>query len=428
MAVAQGYGKTSSNGLVFAFDAADMVNSFKGKPGTNVLNGIFRIYDGYSLTTYSNGKLFETNGYTEVVNIPTLGPTTVESVEIYNVYSGYGDDGNFNCCPSLFRYHNSWRSILLQGNTNYTYEIVYKCDSGYTHPNFMYHYEYRSDGTYNTEFGVHDNSRRTELGDGWYHAWGSFTTQPTTADGSFGLWYYNYNTKDKVSIAKISLQEGLSVVPPKQLITPNTTRSTTTSLLNLAVDRTIDATNLSYSSTGEMMFDGVDDRLYIGNSTNYLPLEYHTFEAYVKTPGLGAGMNSCGIFGLTYGIIVQILSGGVISYYAYNTDNSPTGYLFVLESTGINLFDNNWHHIVCTRSAHNVNIYIDGVLNVTAANGGVWSGTNTWANMEALVGDNPNNVGYKFNGKINIAKIYNRALEATEVLQNYRHYKNRSLI
>ena len=428
MAVAQGYGKTSTNGLIFAFDAADMVNSFKGKPGTNVLNGIFRNYDGYSLSTFSNGKLFETNGYTEVVNIPTLGPTTVESVEIHNVYSGYGDDGNYNCCPSLFRYHNSWRSIILQGNTSYTYEIVYKCDSGYTHPNFMYHYEYRSDGTYNTEFGVHDNSRRTELGDGWYHAWGSFTTQPTTADGSFGCWYYNYNTKDKLSIAKISLQEGLSVLPPKQLISPNTTRSTTTSLLNLAVNRTIDATNLSYSSTGEMLFDGVDDVLYIGNSTNYLPLVYHTLEAYVKTPGLGAGMGTCGIFGITYGLIVQISAGGSLTYYAYNTDSGSQVLLFILESTGVNLFDNNWHHIVCTRDTNNVSIYIDGVLNVTAANGGTWSGTNIWSNMEARVGDNPNNIYYKFNGKINVAKIYNRALQASEVLQNYRHYKNRSLI
>jgi hypothetical protein len=428
MAVAQGYGKTSSSGLIFSFDAADMVNSFKGKPGSNVLNGVFRIYDGYSLSTYSNGKLFETNGYTEVVNVPTLGTMTVESVEIYNVYSGYGEDGNYNCCPSLFRYHNSWRSIILQGNTNYTYEIVYKSDSGYTHPNYMYHYEYRSDGTYNTEFGVHDNSRRTALGDGWYHAWGSFTTQPTTADGSFGLWYYNYNTRDKISIAKISLQEGLSVLPPKQLIAPNTTRSATNALLNLAVDRSIDATNLSYSSTGEMLFDGVDDRLYIGSSTNYLPLQYHTLEAYVKTPGLGSGMNSCGIFGITYGLIVQILSGGRLSYYAYTTDSGSQVLLFGLESTGVNLFDNNWHHIVCTRDTNNVNVYIDGVLNITASNGGSWSGTNVWANMEALVGDNPNNVSYKFNGKINVAKIYNRALTPTEVLQNYRHYKNRSLI
>ena len=42
MAVAQGYGKTSSSGLVFAYDAADMVNSFKGKPGTNILVGVLR--------------------------------------------------------------------------------------------------------------------------------------------------------------------------------------------------------------------------------------------------------------------------------------------------------------------------------------------------------------------------------------------------
>ena len=102
MAVGQGFSKVVTSGSVFHYDTGDMINSFKGKPGTNLLVGPNKVFNGYSITNYSNGKLFETNGYEETVNIPALGNRTVQSVEIYNVYSGYGDDGNFNCCPTLF--------------------------------------------------------------------------------------------------------------------------------------------------------------------------------------------------------------------------------------------------------------------------------------------------------------------------------------
>jgi len=416
MAVAQGYGKTSSNGLVFAFDAADIINSFKGKPGSNVLNGVFRIYDGYSLSTYSNGKLFETNGYTEVVNIPTLGTMTVESVEIYNVYSGYGDDGNFNCCPSLFRYHNSWRSIILQGNTNYTYEIVYKCDSGYTHPNYMYHYEYRSDGTYNTEFGVHDNSRRTELGDGWYHAWGSFTTQPTTADGSFGLWYYNYNTKDKVSVAKISLQEGLSVLPPRQLITPNTTRSVTQSLYDLTDNATINLSNVSFDITGELVFDGTDDTISV-NSYPAIELVDNVSIEYVymrlsTDPILDVIANkyhSTGweLFCTTSNTFALAGRNGDGTYYS--TSNAA-----------YSIQNNKYYHLVAIKEGNSWRLYVNGELyaSLTATSIGTWSNTG----ILQIGGEGG---GYFPNMKLPILKIYNRVLIQAEISQNYKHYKLR---
>ena len=405
MAVAQGYGKTSSSGLVFAYDAADMVNSFKGKPGTNILVGVLRNYDGYSINNYSNGKLFETNGYTEVVNIPTLGTTTVESIEIYNVYSGYGDDGNYNCCPSLFRYSTSWRSTILQGNTNYTYEIVYKCDSGYTHPNYMYHYEYRADGTYNTEFGVHDNSRRTELGDGWYHAWGSFTTQATTADGYFGCWYYNYNTKDKLSIAKISLQEGLSVLPPKQLITPNTSRSVTQSLYDLTENYTIDLSNISFDSIGNMVFDGTNDFI----DTNFPPMTINnpTIEAVVYRD-TNTGRHES---------IIQINAASDDALYVH-----PGGYLgfWPCATSSLTVPVGQWNYVAVSYDGSNLTYCVNGTIQVVASS---CADITDWdfLRMGAIgAGD-----GERWIGKIAVVKIYNRALSSTEILKNYNHYKTR---
>ena len=410
MAVAQGYGKTSSSGLVFAYDAADMVNSFKGKPGTNILVGVLRNYDGYSITNYSNGKLFETNGYTEVVNIPTLGTTTVESIEIYNVYSGYGNDGNYNCCPTLFHYSTSWRSTILQGNTNYTYEIVYKCDSGYTHPNYMYHYEYRADGTYNTEFGVHDNSRRTELGDGWYHAWGSFTTQATTADGYFGCWYYNYNTKDKLSIAKISLQEGLSVLPPKQLITPNTSRSVTQSLYDLTGGSELTVA-CSFKNNGEMTFDGTDDKIDINRNNIISGTGAFTIEAVINNIS-GTGV-IIGNYGPSYtSNSIWFFAGGMYL-------NGGYGYM---DNHGAIM--NGLHHLVCIREADGTfKTYQDSIIRKNT-NPGSLASVRSDINWRVGVDVNSTNAE-PFNGDIHIIKVYNRALTEAEILQNYRHYKSR---
>jgi hypothetical protein len=405
MAVAQGYGKTSSNGLIFAYDAADMVNSFKGKPGTNILVGPIKDFSGYSITNYSNGKLFETNGYTEVVNIPTLGFTTVESVEINNVYSGYGTDGNYNCCPTLFQYSNSWRSTQLQGNTNYTYQIVYKCDSGYTNPNYMYHYEYRADGTYNTEFGVHDNSRRTELGDGWYHAWGSFTTQPTTADGYFGCWYYNYNTKDKLSIAKISLQQGLSILPPKQLITPNTTRSMTEGLYDLVGNTTLNLSNVSFNTEGMLVFDGTGN--YVDVATNFGVVSEYTIE-HVSYKGSESRMP---IAGRTNTAFYQYGDNS----WAY-THGGVWGEYYYPKTVTIN----GWGHWTIVYNGSYVKIYRNGVFEGEQATSGTANFSDGFK-----IGYWSGGGGYAWNGQIAVVKIYNRALSSSEISKNYNHYKTR---
>jgi hypothetical protein len=392
-----------------------MINSFKGKPGTNLLVGPNKIFNGYSITNYSNGKLFETNGYEETVNIPALGNRTVQSVEIYNVYSGYGTDGNFNCCPTLFYYSNSWRSTQLQGNTLYMYEIIYKCDSGYTNPNYMYHYEYRADGTYNTEFGVHDESRRISLGDGWYYAWGSFTTQPTTADGTFGCWYYNYNVRDKLSIASISLQQGDSILPPRQLIPSNSTRSNTQGLLDLAGNYSLDLSNISFNSSGQMVFDGTNDCIIIPTSNFDKSNGQELTVEVIMKPGRNAGQ---------YQDIVVNRSDGQYNWmlYQHATDGS-------IQLHGADQYKSSYIptvgqyiHVVATVTSGQVStLYVNGVVQQTIV-GFSYAGGNPSLLCIGVFG---NSKYEPYLGNIDIVKIYNRALTAGEVRQNYGHYKTR---
>ena len=421
MAVGQGFSKAVTSGSVFWYDTGDMINSFPGKFGTNILAGIIRNYNGAGQDTYSNGKLFRWNGYTETVNIPALGNRTVESVEIYNVYSGYGDDGNFNCCPSLFNYSNGWLNTPLSGSTVYMYEIVYKCESGYTNPNYMYHYEFRADNTYNTEFGVHDNSRRISLGDGWYYAWGEFTTQPTTAKGYFGLWYYYYNVPDKVSIASISLQQGNSILPPRQIIPTNTTRTTTQSLIDITGNYTIDTSNISYDSSGMLAFDGTNDYINVSpfslnpntNGFTYETILNSTitntsYSTWKNLVGMGGGSN-------VYGILVEADTRG------YRLDVPDTSGNRIGVTTGINIPANTNIHIVWSWENGVFKFYENGVLQVNS-NQGAYSAPNI-TGIAFGTGINVSN-GY-WNGNQFVNKIYNRALTAGEVKQNYNHYKTR---
>jgi hypothetical protein len=412
MAVGQGFSKAVTSGSIFHYDTGDMINSFKGKPGTNSLAGVIRNYNGYSISNYTNGKLFETNGYTETVNIPALGTRTVESVEIYNVYSGYGEDGNYNCCPSLFNYSNGWLNTPLSGSTLYMYEIIYKCESGYTNANYMYHYEYQADNTYNTEYGVFDTSRQIALGDGWYYGWGSFTTQATTSKGYFGLWYYNYNVRDKVSIASISLQQGDSVLPPRQLIPNATTRSNTQALVDLIGNTTLDVTNASFNSTGLLTFDGTNDFIDTNRTDLVAGTGPFAIEAvYKNNSGYGAIITNYGP-GYTSNS-VWIFAGGLYL-------NGGYGYVSNWGSGRIN----GTHHIVCVREADGTfKTYFDGVLDVSNNPG---SAANVPANINWRIGSDVNAIGAEpFNGDIYVVKVYNRALTAGEVKQNYGHYKTR---
>jgi hypothetical protein len=165
---------------------------YTGPKLTNKLSGITPV-------GISTGNSYLVGSSSETVTIPGLDNMFVNYVTIQNNFPTSG-----NCCPQLYAYGD----VDVSGSTLYTYAIVYKVASGYTHPNFMYRYEYNG-STYVTEVGVHDTAKRVHLGDGWYWAWNTFITRPeTTKLVNTSFWYYRYSTElDKVTVAKILMIE-----------------------------------------------------------------------------------------------------------------------------------------------------------------------------------------------------------------------------
>ena len=400
MAVAQGYGKTVTSGSVFAYDVADTRNSYIGKPGYNIT--------GTPVAWVGNNNTpdLQTTIGTTTANIPAIGTREVYFVDIWNT-------GASNCCPSLWRYGDWGISTGVTGNTLYTYSIIYKTNSGYTHPNFMYRYEYNG-GSYITEVGVFDTAKRIDLGGGWYQAYNTFTTNASTNLLYLGMWYYQYNVYDTVYLYKASLTQGNHVFPPEQFILPSTTRSSSQGLLPIVGNSTLNLSNVSFDSNAQMTFDGTDDRFNtgIGNIGNNV-----SFAAVINSSGNATTYNMYMGQLLPY---MGALTGNRIIFSDYINSIQQT-----INTSVDTIITGQNHYVVCTREYDGTNttnkVYIDGKLSTS----GTFSGAPTYYGDTIHIGDGQTSAWYPFYGKINVVQIYNRTLSVAEVQQNYNKYKSR---
>jgi hypothetical protein len=182
----------------------------------------------------------------------------------------------------------------------------------------------------------------------------------------------------------------------------------------------------TYSSAnfGSIGFAGASNQIVsVGSANQYFyggNLNV-TFEAWVKSPGLAVGKSICGIFGFSYGNRLYISGNGNVVFGIYNSATNAWGYL--ASTSGLNLFDNQWHHVVGTMTATTGSIYTDGILRTSGP--GTHTGTNVWIGMGAVIGTDQNDIYYHFNGNIAIARFYRKALTATEVSNNFSALRGR---
>jgi hypothetical protein len=290
----------------------------------------------------------------------------------------------------------------------------------------MYHYEYGASG-YITEYGVHDTTYRTHLGGGWYHAWNTFTTNASATYINTGLWYYQYNVRDKISVAAVSITQGSEIRPPQQLIASNSTRSNTQVLTDFKKTRTTDVSGISFSSGGKITMDGTND--YISLSANTIPAgAFFSAEFFISDYGNSWGRNTMFLYGINYNNTSQSVnihlpwSNGNI-YWDCGNDNTQTlGDRISKSITQVELTATK--HWVFTKNA------ITGVMNIYR-NGVLWhTGT---GNTRLIGGLNSvylfnNSAGgpYSWGGTCEQVRFYNKELTSDEVVNNYNALKNRT--
>lgn len=391
---------TVTNGLVFAWDK-DNQKSYKGPLIQNLAQTII------PHSTSGTGISY-TTGYSDV-KIPTLG--VVANVPYVD---GYNSNSASYCCMNQLAYNSS--DVSVSGSTTYTYAILYKSTSGYTGTNFMYRYEY-SPSAYVTEAGVFDTSKQVHLGDQWYWAWNTFTTQAsTTRLTGIMLYYYQYNVSDRVYVAKVLLTPGnYTGVHPRLWPDLGTTRAATTSIYDLMGSSTSSAAALGYDSSGSPTFDGSSNYIRWNNNTN-LDTSTPTVEVWIKT-------NSTNQNGFWFE------KGAVNTQYSLFQENTSIAWRHQINGVGLTTLytstspyinTSNWFHVVGTYSSGSRKLYVNGVLvNSDTQTGSV--ATNTSGMFMGEYGGG----GYRYNGQIAMVKVYNRALLASEVLQNFNASKGR---
>lgn len=397
---------TSNSGLVLYVDFKN-TKSYRGMPATNQANIINFIYGNV------NNSNFKTQYGTETAFIPALNREF--STSYCTIWNG---DSSANCCPSPFYYSSgSFATLPTLSSTLYAYSIIIRSTTGYTNGNYMYHYEY-APSSYVTEYGLYDTSKRTHLGDNWYHAWNTFTTNASTTRMQLGLWHYEYSIYNKISIAAVNLIVGNYIIPPDQMLGIGETRTNTNSLLDLAGSNTFDLSNLSYDGTGQPTYNGSNSYI-ISPENSALNTQTVTVEVWVKTNATtqngfwfekGNVNTQYSLFHEGANITWrQSLSGGLTSLTAPAASYMNTS---------------NWAQVVGTYTSGQRRLYVNGALVASDATTGTINTNANGSSIGAYGGYNGGH-GYYYNGLIDIVKVYNRVLSPDEVLQNYNANKAR---
>jgi hypothetical protein len=398
MAVANGYGKVVTSGSVFMYDTGDTVNSYKGRPTTNLVGTGMSIYNNVPGSV--NATLTETSEtyMGAPVWIQTLTPTDANGVS----WLSYGNN------PGIGVVHGGGGGTA----NRYTgFSIFFKSTVPMNSvPIFL---------AYSNIGGWQCNTCPPEdMGDGWYRAKVLWYDTVTRVDGKY--WAIN------PLLATLNVPITIYWAGPfkedlnSQIISQYTlsSRSVTQGLLPLVGNSSIDLSNVSFDSNVQIIFDGTDD--FIPLSPSIIPTNQITIE-FVCTNNSPGSNNSIIAGGANQNQDLSIhlpWGDGGVYWDCGRPFNRIAKVTTLAERTGV-------HHWVFTKNPSTgvMNIYLDGNL---------WhTGTGLTSTMPSLSSvslgryDNGGFAGFYYNGTIPVAKIYDREISAAEVKQNYNKYKTR---
>ena len=414
MPTAGGPNTLGESNLVFAYDTGDVSNSYRGQPTTNIGNN-FRDFTGTGYSPdgewVSSPTRFTKTYYPNLTTPIGPGGTLIEESGTggYHHLSRYGG-GSESGAHSLSCYIYP----LVSGITDFCIGML-----GDSSNNIRFNLDTRvityGGGISNTNAFIRDipgwpgwlrvGANIEGRGGGWVGCFGytSYTTYTGTAGGKkayiTGI-QYEYTTQPTSFVAG--------------------TRSATQGLLPLIGNSTIDLTNVSFDSSAKMVFDGTNDGINLESSFFTGTENNVTFECIVK---LSANQTSR-IFLSNYTQASSATGLGIgISDSTTNKVKWFTGNLGTTNTLTSNttLSNGAYYHVVGTYNGSSKILYINGTSEASAT---ITNGINITSAVASVGYLRYLNNQY-LNGEVPVAKIYNRALTAQEVKQNYQQYKTR---
>ena len=170
-------------------------------------------------------------------------------------------------------------------------------------------------------------------------------------------------------------------------------------------------------SDSSIAFDGVDDYGSVAHNTSLNINNIITLSCWIKTSDANAALiDKRDSTADGYGLFLVNSGGGGKLHLRINS--------FAQTSSGIILSDNVWHYVCGTYDGTYIRLYVDGNLDNAPINVGLSTMSTTGSLILGCLFDLSYSI-YTYSGKISNVQIFNRALSASEILQNYNALKSR---
>lgn len=438
-------------GLICSMDIFD-IDSYAGPGGPIGLQAPYNelgyylenvVYSTNVNITFSNsGFYISTNEYVPgLKDIFNKNNGTVYAAEGYNNYPNSGQ-----CCPTIFDYLGgpgnlgSPTYLTVSPSTQYTFSIVFKTSSGYTHPNFMYRYEYyAANTTLTAQGGTYSDANRQYLGNGWWWAWSTFTTNANTA--RIRLWFHTYEYSTTVKgyyLAHCLFAKGdWRSLPPKYWYPPAgtwndlpgtyATDETWKNKVRESATPATYASSLSYYANGRPHFNGTNNYVLINNTK---PVNSGAFWIRPLNPASGAiqviyGPNSNGQDNWVS------IDGTTGKFYLLITEKADVNNYGLLGTTVMTA--GVWYHVAFTMTSRQAKVFVNGVEENSVSPAwsiGAWVGGSTLDatsgySFTAALGRRGAVSQYYYKGEIGSVQLYEQTLTPNEILQHYNATKGK---
>jgi hypothetical protein len=174
------------------------------------------------------------------------------------------------------------------------------------------------------------------------------------------------------------------------------------------------------STNNSLAFDGTDDNVSTSynSAVAFLNTSPYTLEVLVNAqsqinyPGFMNRESNVGLGRDGYNLIYTLVGQSAGQVFVFSERFTTGTSTFAGFTTATSSFFNNWHHVLSTYDGSMVRIYYDGVLQGSGSSTG--NITNASKALEIA-----NRNGAVLKGNLSYARVYNRALSQSEILQNY---------
>ena len=393
MPTAVGPNTKGEENLVFGYDLGDVSNSYKGEPAVNLLSNVDDWSSGWTGNLFGN---WVNATVTANAGVAPDGTTTASKLT-----GGY----------------SRWQRINCSTSTTYTFSFWIKNIDLPIAPQI--HIAFGLNGSL-----VNYNNVTTIALDtiGEWTRVSKTHTSPSSGINQMEVgvtWSSNYPNTNSVLVWHAMCEQNAHLTP----FTAGT-RSATEGLKDLTGNSTIDLTNVSFDSDAQMTFDGTSDYISLPSAltSSFNPTQF-TVEAVVNSDSFGVVNSSRPYISNWNTWSPGSQKGFILRTYGVSQNTSfwwcdGTNYTSISATTQMST--GQYYHILATYSPSVVTLYVNGVAEATSANlltGVVFEST-------TRIGHGTINQGW-FDGEIPVAKVYNRALTASEIKSNFNAIKGR---